>query len=57
MVLAKELHDTVWANPVAEFIQELPDVLNKAVPVSEDLISIAELAMIVIFRYKVGLRI
>lgn len=57
MVLAKELHDTVWANPVAEFIQELPDVLNKAVPVSEDLISIAELAMIVIFRYQVGLRI
>lgn len=42
---------------MAEFIQELPDVLNKAVPVSEDLISIAELAMIVIFRYKVGLRI
>lgn len=50
VVLAKELHDTVWTNPVAEFIQELPDVLNKAFPVSEDPVSTAELAVIVIFK-------
>ena len=49
VVQAKEVCDTGQTSPVAEFIQEQPDVLNKAVPVPEDPSSIAELAMLVIF--------